>query len=137
MSQLQTWFVPVALSRGTGLGSCGSGSLPRRFSLYIGMENPVKAALRVFEHPLSSKIRNDLLWRQRCVLGLVAGEQDPLAFLLAEPVGYLAGAAFTAISSVPICQVSLAPACCICLCNQIICLTPMGSTGQPYASSEQ
>ena len=34
-------------------------------------------------------------------MGLVAGEQDPLAFLLAQAVGYLAGAAFAAIHAFP------------------------------------
>jgi len=78
--------------------------------LAIGMEKLVKAALRVNEHPLISKIRHDLPWEKRCVLGLVAGDLGPLAFLLAESVGYLAGAALTAISRGSIRQVSLAPA---------------------------
>ncbi len=35
---------------------------------------------------------HDLAWRQGGVLGLVAGEQDPLAFLLAQAVGQFTGA---------------------------------------------
>ena len=65
------------------------------------MDNPVQAALSAYEHPLISKIQQDLPWRQKCVLGLAAGEQDPLVFLLDESVGDLAGAAFTAISRGP------------------------------------
>ena len=35
-------------------------------------------------------------------MGLVAGEQDPLAFLLAQAVGHLAATAFAAIHAFPI-----------------------------------
>jgi hypothetical protein len=41
-----------------------------------------------------------LAWRQGGVLGLVAGEQDPLAFLLAQAVGHMAATAFTAINAI-------------------------------------
>ena len=35
-------------------------------------------------------------------MGLVAGEQDPLAFLLAQAVGHMAATAFAAIHAFPI-----------------------------------
>ncbi|MFZ4804436.1 MAG: ATP-binding protein [Synechococcus lacustris] len=44
---------------------------------------------------------HDLAWQQGGVLGLVAGEQDPLAFLLAQAVGHLAATAFAAIHAFP------------------------------------
>ena len=43
-----------------------------------------------------------MAWRQGGVLGLVAGEQDPLAFLLAQAEGHLAVTAFAAIHAFPI-----------------------------------
>ena len=45
--------------------------------------------------------RHDLPWRQCREIALVAGEQDPLAFLLAQSVRNQALAAFTAIDAVP------------------------------------
>ena len=71
-------------------------------------------------------------------------------------MGHLAGAAFAAIYAFPISRELPTPefggaqlntdltaaaqkagACCICFCNQLNGLTPMGSSDQPSASSEQ
>jgi hypothetical protein len=45
---------------------------------------------------------HDLAWQQGGVLGLFAGEQDTLAFRLAQAVGHLAATAFAAIHAFPI-----------------------------------
>ena len=47
---------------------------------------------------------------ERGVLGLIAGEQNPLTFLGREAMGNMAAAALTEILTVPITQKALAPA---------------------------
>jgi hypothetical protein len=47
--------------------------------------------------------------RQRGKLRLVAGQQDPLAILIAEAVGHLAMASVSAVHTVPITQESTPP----------------------------
>jgi hypothetical protein len=87
---------------------------------------------------------------------MVAGEQDPLAFLLTQAVSDMAGAAFTAVLAVPITTKGLAPAfegaqanadltagahqagaSGIRLADQLDHLPPARGAGQPSASSEQ
>gem|GEM_PF-1497324 len=70
--------------------------------LPMGVEHPVKTALRADIERTVRKDRHDLSRRQRGEFRLVAGEQDPLAFLVAEAVSHMAMAAFTAIGAVPI-----------------------------------
>jgi hypothetical protein len=45
---------------------------------------------------------HDLSWCQRGVLGLIAGEQDLPAFLLAQAVSDMVGAAFAVVLTVRI-----------------------------------
>jgi hypothetical protein len=70
--------------------------------LAMVMEHAVEAALRADIQTPISKDRHDLSRRQRCKLGLVAGEQDPLALLVSEAVRDEVVAAFTAIQAAPI-----------------------------------
>jgi len=68
----------------------------------MGMQHSVEAALRADIQASISQDRNDLPRRQRREFRLVAGEQDPLALLVAQAMRHHAVAAFTAITSVPI-----------------------------------
>ena len=72
------------------------------------MEHPVEAALGGQELPLVSQGGHDLGRWQRGVLRLVADRQDLLPLLVAQPMGHVAGAAFTAVPTVPITR-KLAP----------------------------
>jgi len=76
----------------------------------VGMEHAVKAALRADVQPLISKGGHDLPWWQGGVLRLVAGKQDSLALLLAQPVRDQAWTAFTRIRAVTITTKDLPPA---------------------------
>jgi hypothetical protein len=76
----------------------------------MGMEHPVEAALRTDVETPIRQDRHDLSRRQRRELRLVAGEQDPLALLVAEAVRDKAVAAFTAILAVPITRELTPPA---------------------------
>ena len=64
------------------------------------LQDPVKAAFRTNKQSPISQDRHDLPRRQRGVLRLLAGQQDPLAFLVAEAVGHVTLAAFSAISAI-------------------------------------
>ena len=68
--------------------------------LAMGVQDPVEAALRTNKQSPISQDRHDLPRRQCCKLRLVAGQQDPLAFLVAEAVGHVTLAAFSAISAI-------------------------------------
>jgi len=70
--------------------------------LAMVMEHPVRAALGTDVDPSIGKDRHDLPRRQGRELRLVAGEQDPLALLVAQAMRHQAVAAFTAIQAVPI-----------------------------------
>jgi hypothetical protein len=70
--------------------------------LAMGMEHPVEAALRADMEALVRQGWHDLPRRQCCEFRLVAGEQDPLALLVAEAVRNKAVAAFAAVQAVPI-----------------------------------
>jgi hypothetical protein len=76
----------------------------------MGMQNPIKAALRTDVEPAIRKYRHDLPWWQRRKFGLVAREQDPLAFFLAEAVSHMAVAAFAAIDAITVTSELAAPA---------------------------
>lgn len=70
--------------------------------LPMGVQHPIKAAFRTDIQPAIGQNGHDLSRRQRREFGLIAGEQDPLAFLLAEAVGHMAAAALATIHTVPI-----------------------------------
>ena len=74
----------------------------------MGMQQPVEAALRSNVQTLIRQDRHDLARGKRGEVLLVAGVQNPLSLLLCQSVRHLAGAAFTAIQSVPITR-ELAP----------------------------
>jgi hypothetical protein len=76
----------------------------------MGMEHPVEAALGSDIQPTVSQNGHDLPRWQRGEFRLVAGEQDPLALLVAEAVRDKAVAAFTAIQAVPITRELTPPA---------------------------
>jgi hypothetical protein len=124
--------------------------------LAVGMEYPVKAALRADIQTLIGQGWHDLTWRQRGVLRLVAGEQDALALLFGQLVRDQPMTAFAAIAAFAITKICLAPAferaqadadlaagtdqACASsmrLADQLDRLAPVNSAGQPSASSEQ
>jgi hypothetical protein len=76
----------------------------------MGVQHPVEAALRadiaapIYQH------RHDLSRWQRRKFGFVAGQQDPLAFFLAEVVRPMAVAAFAAIDAITVTSELGAPA---------------------------
>jgi hypothetical protein len=70
--------------------------------LAMGMQHAIEAALRTDIQAAIGKDRHDLSRRHGRELRLVAGEQDPLAFLRAQAVRHQAVAAFTAIKAGPI-----------------------------------
>ena len=74
------------------------------------MQDPIEAGFRADIQPLIRQGRHDLSRRQRGVRRLVAGEQDPLALLLTQPVNDMARTAFTAILAVPITHKGTPPA---------------------------
>jgi hypothetical protein len=78
--------------------------------LAMGMEHPVEAALRAEIEALVRQSWHDLPGQQCCEFRLVAGEQDPLALLVAEAVRDKAVAALSAILAVPITRELTAPA---------------------------
>ena len=63
----------------------------------MGMQNPVEASLRTDVQALVSQDWNDLPWWQCRKFRLVAGQQDALAFLLAEAVRHMAMATGSAL----------------------------------------
>jgi hypothetical protein len=85
-----------ATRRCNELGSCGSWARPRQWHWFSANKEA-----------LFSQRRHDLTRRQRGVLRLVAGEKDPLASFLTQPVPHEDGTAFTAVLAVPITQKSL------------------------------
>ena len=78
--------------------------------LAMGMQNPIKAALRTDVEPAIRQHRHDLSRWQRRKFGFVAGQQDPLAFFLAEAVSDMAVAAFAAIDAITVTSELAAPA---------------------------
>jgi len=76
----------------------------------MGVENSVKAALGTdIEAPICQH-RHDLSWRQRREFGLVAGEEDPLAFFFAEAVRDMTVAALTTVHAITVRSKLPAPA---------------------------
>jgi hypothetical protein len=73
------------------------------------VQHPIKTRFRADIQALISQRRHDLSWRQRGVLRLIAGEQDPLALFFSEAVGHMTAAALAAIHTVPITPKSLPP----------------------------
>ena len=82
----------------------------RAGELGMGMQNTVEAALRTDVKPAIRQNGQDLPWWQRSKFGLVASEQDPLAFLLAEAMDDLSEATFAAIDSITVTSELVAPA---------------------------
>ena len=76
----------------------------------MGMQNPVEAALRTDIQTPVRENRHDLPWWQRRKFRLVAGQQNPLAFLLAEAVRHMAVAALAAIDAITVTSELAAPA---------------------------
>jgi hypothetical protein len=76
----------------------------------MGMENPVEAALRADIKPSVGQSRHDLPWWQRRKFGLVAGQQNPLAFLFTEAMDDLPVAALAAIDAITVTSELAAPA---------------------------
>jgi hypothetical protein len=76
----------------------------------MGMQHPIEAALSTDVEPAIRKYRHDLSRWQRRKFGLVSGEQDPLAFLLAEVVLHMAVAALAAIDAITVTGELAAPA---------------------------
>ena len=89
-----------------------AGNLP------VGMEHPVETALGTVGEVFSGGVvqppvrqhRHDLSWRQRREFRLVAGQQDPLAFLLAEAVSHVPAAALATVDAIAITSKLTAPA---------------------------
>ena len=76
----------------------------------MGVENSVKAPLGTdIEAPIC-QYRHDLSWRQRRKFGLVAGEEDPLAFFFAEAVRDMTVAALTSVHAITVRSKLPAPA---------------------------
>ena len=129
---------------------------PAAVALPCLVQHPIETALGTDIQPLISQGRHDLPQWQRCEFRLVAGEQNPLALLLAQAESDMAGAAFTAILAVPIITKGLPPAfegaqadadltagthqvgaSSIRLADQLDHLPPVRAVRQPSASSEQ
>jgi len=77
--------------------------------LPMSVQYPVKAAFRTDIKPAIGQDRYDLAWRQRCKFRFVAGEQDPLAFLLTEAVSHLPAAALGTVDAINVTSKLLAP----------------------------
>jgi hypothetical protein len=87
MSQLQTWFGPVArqpFGFTTWRGAC---ALPRWRELISFPQHPIKTSLRCQIDTLVRQRRHDLRRRQALIRGLVADLYDLLPFLGAQFVG--------------------------------------------------
>jgi hypothetical protein len=78
-------------------------------NLTVSVQHPVKAAFRTDIKPAIGQDRHDLAWRQRCKFKFVAGEQDPLAFLLAETVSHVPAAALAAVDAITVTNKLTAP----------------------------
>jgi hypothetical protein len=76
----------------------------------MGKHHLIKAALRSDVQPAVRKYRHNLSWWQRRKFGLVAGEQDPLAFLHTEAVRHMSVAALTASFRITVSSELAAPA---------------------------
>jgi len=76
----------------------------------MGMEHPVEAALGTDIEPPIRLHRHDLPWRQQHRFRLVAGEQDPLAFLFAQAVRHMAVAALATVDAITVTNKLTAPA---------------------------
>jgi hypothetical protein len=76
----------------------------------MGMQNPVEAALRADVDTTIGQNRHDLPGWQRRKFRLVAGQQNPLAFLLTEAVSHVAVAALAAIDAITVTSELAAPA---------------------------
>ena len=124
--------------------------------LPVCVDDPIEAALRADVQATIRQHRHDLPRWQCRKCGLAAGEQDPLALLLAWPVRDKAWRSVTAIMSVPITCKGLAPslqgaqadadlaagmhqthARGIGLADQLDRLAALSGTGQPSSSSKQ
>jgi hypothetical protein len=68
--------------------------------LAVGMEYPVKAALRADVQATICQHRHDLPRWQRGEFRLVAGQQDPLALFFAEAVSHMAVAALAPVHTI-------------------------------------
>ena len=79
-------------------------------NLTVSVQHPVKAAFRTDIKPAIGQDRHDLAWRKRCKFRFVASQQDPLAFLLTEPVCHVAAAALAAVDSISVTNKLTAPA---------------------------
>ena len=76
----------------------------------MGVEHSVEAPLGTdIEAPICQH-RHDLPWRQRRKFGLVAGEEDPLAFFFAEAVRDMTVAALTPVHAITVRSKLPAPA---------------------------
>jgi hypothetical protein len=76
----------------------------------MGMQNPVEAALRTDVQAPVGQNRHDLPWWQRRKFRLVADQQDPLTFFLAEAMRHMAVAALAAIDAITVTSELAAPA---------------------------
>jgi hypothetical protein len=76
----------------------------------MGVEHSVEASLGTDIDAPICQHRHDLSWRQRREFGLVAGEEYPLAFFLAEAVGHMPAAALTPVHAITVRSKLPAPA---------------------------
>ena len=67
----------------------------------MGVQHPVEVAFRTNKQSPISQHRHDLARRQCGKLRLVAGQQDPLALLVAKAVRNVTVAAFSVIGAIP------------------------------------
>jgi hypothetical protein len=79
-------------------------------NLPVGVEHPVEAALGTDVKAPIRQHRHDLPRRERCEFRLIAGQQDPLAFLLAEAVSHVEVAALATVDAITVTSKLTAPA---------------------------
>jgi hypothetical protein len=79
-------------------------------NLPVGVEHPVEAALGTDVKAPIRQHRHNLTWRQRRKFRFVAGQQDPLAFLLAEAVSHVEVAALATVDAITVTSKLTAPA---------------------------
>ena len=84
-----------------------SSDPPPALALTRLVQHPIEAALLANKKLLIGQCRHDLLWHHCGVNRLVAGRQDSLGLLLAEPLGDMTITDITAIGVVPITQEGL------------------------------
>ena len=78
--------------------------------LAVGVQHPVEAALRADVEATIGQNRHDLPWWQRRKFRLVAGQQNPLAFLFTEAMSHVAVAALATIDAITVTSELPAPA---------------------------